>query len=55
MTRHLAHRWARVGTLLDGTDVGERLQQGAAEGERLLHFISPGGTARYVRFAPDGE
>jgi len=41
MTRHLAHRWARIGTLLDGMDLGEKLQRGAAESERLLEELKP--------------
>jgi hypothetical protein len=41
MTRHLTHRWARIGTLLEGTAVGERLQIGAAEGQRLLEELRP--------------
>jgi hypothetical protein len=41
MTRHLTHRWARIGTLLEGSDVGEKLQQGAAEADRLLEELEP--------------
>jgi hypothetical protein len=41
MTRHLAHRWARVGTLLEETPVGEKLQRGAADAERLLEELKP--------------
>ena len=40
-SRHLIHRWARIGTLLDGTDVGEKLQGGAAEARRLLEELKP--------------
>jgi hypothetical protein len=39
--RHLTHRWARVGTLLDDIPIGERLQRGAAEAERLLEELRP--------------
>lgn len=41
MSRHLIHRWARVGTLLEGTAVGEKLQRGAAEAQRLLDELKP--------------
>jgi hypothetical protein len=41
VSRHLVHRWARVGTLLDGTPVGESLQRGAAEAQRLLEELKP--------------
>jgi hypothetical protein len=41
MTSHLAHRWARIGTLVDGTDIGESLQRGAADAERLLEELKP--------------
>ena len=41
VARHLVHRWARIGTLLDGTTVGERLQRGAAEAQRLLEELKP--------------
>jgi hypothetical protein len=39
--RHLSHRWARIGTLLDDIPIGERLQRGAAEAERLLEELRP--------------
>ena len=39
--RHLTHRWARVGTLLDDTPIGEKLQRGAAEAKRLLEELAP--------------
>ena len=41
VSRHLVHRWARVGTLLEGTAVGESLQRGAAEAQRLLEELTP--------------
>ena len=41
VTRHLSHRWARIGTLLDRTDLGEKLQQGAAEANRLVEELKP--------------
>jgi hypothetical protein len=41
VSRHLVHRWARIGTLMDGTPVGERLQRGAAEAQRLLEELKP--------------
>ena len=41
VSRHLVHRWARVGTLLEGTPVGESLQRGAAEAQRLLEELGP--------------
>jgi hypothetical protein len=41
VSRHLVHRWARIGTLLDGTPVGERLHGGAAEAQRLLEELKP--------------
>ena len=44
--RHLSHRWARVGTLLDDLPIGERLQRGAAEAERLLEEL-PARTEAY--------
>jgi hypothetical protein len=39
--RHLSHRWARVGTLLEDISIGERLQRGAAEAENLLAELAP--------------
>jgi hypothetical protein len=39
--RHLTHRWARVGTLLAETPIGEKLQHGAAEAQRLLEELGP--------------
>jgi hypothetical protein len=41
ISRHLLHRWARLGTLLEETPVGERLQRGAAEAQRLLNELKP--------------
>jgi hypothetical protein len=41
VSRHLVHRWARIGTLMEGTPVGERLQRGAAEAQRLLEELTP--------------
>jgi hypothetical protein len=41
ISRHLVHRWARVGTLLEDTPVGEHLQRGAAEAQRLLEELKP--------------
>ena len=41
ISRHLMHRWARIGTLLEGTAVGEYLQRGAAEAGRLLEELKP--------------
>src|SRR3954467_8242062 len=39
--RHLTHRWARVGTLLEDTPIGDPLQRGAAEANRLLEELGP--------------
>jgi hypothetical protein len=39
--RHLSHRWARLGTLLEGTPIGQSLQRGAAEAEQLLEELEP--------------
>ena len=39
--RHLTHRWARVGTLLEDTPIGEKLQRGAAEAKQLLEELAP--------------
>jgi hypothetical protein len=41
ISRHLLHRWARLGTLLEDTQVGERLQRGAAEAQSLLEELRP--------------
>jgi hypothetical protein len=41
VSRHLIHRWARIGTLLDETPMGESLQRGAAEAQRLLEELKP--------------
>jgi hypothetical protein len=41
VSRHLVHRWARIGTLLEGTAIGDRLQRGAAEAQRLLEELKP--------------
>ncbi len=40
-TRHLTHRWARIGTLLEDIPIGEKLQRGAAEADRLLEELRP--------------
>jgi hypothetical protein len=40
-SRHLIHRWARLGTLLEGTPLGEILQRGAAQAKRLLEELKP--------------
>jgi hypothetical protein len=39
--RHLTHRWARVGTLLEDTPIGEKLERGAAEAQHLLEELRP--------------
>jgi hypothetical protein len=39
--RHLTHRWARIGTLLEETPIGEKLQRGAAQANRLLEELAP--------------
>ena len=39
--RHLSHRWARVGTMLDDLPIGDRLQRGAAEAKQLLEELAP--------------
>jgi hypothetical protein len=39
--RHLTHRWARVGTLLEDTPIGEKLQRGAVEAKHLLEELEP--------------
>jgi hypothetical protein len=41
VSRHLIHHWARVGTLLEGMPVGESLQRGAAEAQRLIDELTP--------------
>jgi hypothetical protein len=41
ISRHLIRRWARIGTLLEGTPAGEKLQSGAAEARRLLEELKP--------------
>lgn len=41
IARHLVHRWARVGTLLDGVPVGDDLRRGAADAQRLLEELAP--------------
>jgi hypothetical protein len=41
ITRHLMHRWSRVGTLLEDAPVGENLQRGAAEAQHLLEELKP--------------
>ena len=41
ISRHLVHRWARIGTLLEEHPIGERLQSGAAEAQRLLDELKP--------------
>lgn len=40
-SRHLMHRWARVGTLLEDTSAGQNLQRGAADAQRLLEELKP--------------
>ena len=49
ISRHLVHRWARVGTLLEDIPVGESLQRGAADAQRLLDELGPR-TAAYGLF-----
>jgi hypothetical protein len=39
--RHLVHRWGRLAAALEGTAVGEALEQGTAEAERLLEELGP--------------
>jgi hypothetical protein len=39
--RHLAHRWARLGTLLEGSPIGETLQRGAGEAQQLIEELKP--------------
>ena len=39
--RHLAHRWSRLAGALEGTAVGESLERGAGEAERLLEELRP--------------
>jgi hypothetical protein len=41
VSRHLVHRWSRIGTLLGGTPAGESLQRGAADAQRLLEELKP--------------
>jgi hypothetical protein len=41
ISRHLVHRWARIGTLIEGTRAGESLQLGAADAQRLLEELKP--------------
>jgi hypothetical protein len=41
ISRHLVHRWARVGTLLEGTPVGDSLRRGAADAQRLIEELEP--------------
>jgi hypothetical protein len=50
--RHLIHRWARLGTLLEGTPAGERLQHGAAEAQHLLEELKPRTEARGLYGGP---
>jgi hypothetical protein len=39
--RHLTHRWARVGTLLEDLPIGEKLRRGAADAKHLLEELAP--------------
>lgn len=39
--RHLTHRWSRVSALLDDTPIGEKLERGADEANRLLEELRP--------------
>jgi hypothetical protein len=39
--RQLIHRWRRLAPALEGTPVGESLQRGVAETERLLAALGP--------------
>ncbi len=41
VSRHLIHRWARLGTLLEQIPVGESLQRGAAQAQRLIEELKP--------------
>jgi hypothetical protein len=39
--RQLIHRWGRLAPALEGTPVGDALERGAAETERLLEALKP--------------
>jgi hypothetical protein len=41
ISRHLVHRWSRVGTLLEGLAVGDAMRRGAADAQRLLEELKP--------------
>lgn len=41
VSRHLIHRWTRLGKLLEDTPLGESLQGGAGETRRLLEELEP--------------
>jgi hypothetical protein len=41
VSRHMIHRWGRLGAALEGTAVGDSLHRGAAEAERLLEELKP--------------
>ena len=41
VSQHLIHRWARLGTLLEKIPVGESLQRGAAQAQRLIEELKP--------------
>ena len=41
VSRHLIHRWGRLGTLLEQIPVGESLQRGAAQAQRLIEELKP--------------
>lgn len=41
VSQHLIHRWARLGTLLEQIPVGESLQRGAAQAQRLIEELKP--------------
>ena len=41
VSQHLTHRWARLGTLLEQIPVGESLQRGAAQAQRLIEELKP--------------
>lgn len=41
VSQHLIHRWARLGTLLEQIPVGENLQRGAAQAQRLIEELKP--------------
>src|SRR5215470_1613413 len=53
--RHLSHRWARVGTLLEDIPIGDKLQRGAAEADRLLEELEPHTAAYGLYGSPMAE